>query len=102
MQKVKILGAATAMATLFFVAGTASAAPTCGLNNGEKATGEPIKIGAIVGETGLDDFSSAADSAGAYFDCVNANGGINGRPIEYIMHEPATREGVCGGIVMII
>ena len=29
------------------------------------------------------DWSSSTDAAAAYFACVNANGGINGRPIEY-------------------
>jgi branched-chain amino acid transport system substrate-binding protein len=55
----------------------------CGLSNGKKATGAPIKIGAIATESGGLDFSSAPRSAQAFFDCVNANGGINGRPIEY-------------------
>jgi len=55
----------------------------CGLASGEEATGEPIPVGAVVGETGPADFSSAAKGAGAFFDCVNANGGINGRPIDY-------------------
>lgn len=60
-----------------------TAAGECGLASGEKAVGDPIVVGAIVGETGPADFSSAADAADAYFDCVNANGGINGRPIDY-------------------
>jgi len=58
---------------------------SCGLNNGKAATGEPLPIGAVVGKTGPDDFSSAAGAAAAYFKCVNANGGINGRPVEYIV-----------------
>ena len=57
--------------------------PTCGLNNGKAASGEPIALGAVVGKTGPDDFSASALAAQAYFKCVNANGGINGRPIEY-------------------
>jgi branched-chain amino acid transport system substrate-binding protein len=57
----------------------------CGLNNGKKATGEPIAIGAVVGKTGPDDFSSSAQAAAAYFKCVNDNGGINGRPVDYIV-----------------
>lgn len=57
----------------------------CGLGNGKKATGEPIAIGAVVGKTGPDDFSSSAQAAAAYFKCVNDNGGINGRPIDYIV-----------------
>jgi len=60
----------------------AAAAPAAG-----KATGEPIKIGAVVGATGPADFSSASKGAQAYFDCVNANGGINGRPIEYLVED---------------
>ena len=59
--------------------------PDCGLSNGKKATGEPIAIGAVVGKTGPDDFSASASSAAAYFRCVNDNGGINGRPINYIV-----------------
>ncbi|HXV97015.1 MAG TPA: hypothetical protein VEC93_01230, partial [Anaerolineae bacterium] len=42
----------------------------CGLGNGEEATGEPINVGAVVGATGPDDFSSAAKGAAAYFNCV--------------------------------
>ena len=78
-----ILGLGVAVAT----AGPAAAAetPTCGLNNGKAATGEPIPIGAVVGKTGPDDFSSSARAADAFFKCVNANGGINGRPIKYIV-----------------
>ncbi|MCB1001396.1 MAG: ABC transporter substrate-binding protein [Acidimicrobiales bacterium] len=59
----------------------------CGLGTGEAATGDPIKIGAVVGKTGPADFSSASLGAAAYFDCVNANGGINGRPIEYLVED---------------
>jgi branched-chain amino acid transport system substrate-binding protein len=61
----------------------AFAADNCGLGNGKTAQGEPIQIGAVVGKTGPEDFSSSARAATAYFKCVNANGGINGRPIEY-------------------
>lgn len=62
-----------------------AAGPSCGLNNGQAASGEPINIGSIVGQTGPDDFSASAKSAQAYFDCVNANGGINGRPVNYLV-----------------
>jgi len=57
--------------------------PLCGLGNGQKATGEPILVGSVVGQTGPDDFSAGADAARAYFNCVNENGGINGQPIEF-------------------
>ena len=59
--------------------------PACGLGTGETATGEPIKVGGINGNAPPGDFSGGTDAAAAYFDCVNANGGINGRPIEYIV-----------------
>lgn len=59
--------------------------PSCGLNNGQKASGEPLPIGAVVGKTGPDDFSSSGAAAAAYFKCVNENGGIHGRPVEYIV-----------------
>jgi branched-chain amino acid transport system substrate-binding protein len=75
---------ATVAIVLLGWAATASAAPSCGLNNGKPATGEPIPIGSINGVTGPDDFSSSAKAAQAYFKCVNANGGINGRPVKYI------------------
>ena len=55
----------------------------CGLANGEAATGDPIKVGAIATASGGVDFSSSPKAAAAYFDCVNDNGGVNGRPIEY-------------------
>lgn len=89
-MKSHILGGAAAIAFLcLFSSGPAAAndKPKCGLNNGQTATGSPLKVGAIVGRTGPDDFSSAAKAAKAYFDCVNANGGINGRPIEYLVED---------------
>ncbi len=61
----------------------AAGAPKCGLDSGRAATGVPIEIGAIVGKTGPADFSGSAQAAAAYFACVNANGGINGRPVHY-------------------
>ncbi|MDO8361900.1 MAG: ABC transporter substrate-binding protein [Actinomycetota bacterium] len=67
--------------------GTGGDGLDCGLANGQPATGDPIKIGAVVGATGPADFSSAAQGAQAYFNCVNANGGINGRPIQYLVED---------------
>ena len=55
----------------------------CGMNTGEEATGEPIKLGGIATNIPGVDFTWIPQMAGIYFDCVNANGGINGRPIEY-------------------
>lgn len=59
----------------------------CGLNTGKKAEGAPLPIGALVSKTGPNDFSASSSSAAAYFKCVNDNGGINGRPIEYIVKD---------------
>ena len=86
MKKTTILGGAVATA-LTFAASGAMADDKCGLGNGKKASGEPIQIGAIVGKTGPEDFSSSARAAQAYFSCVNANGGINGRPIQYTVQD---------------
>lgn len=73
-----------ALALAATVSGNAMA-QSCGLANGKKATGTPIPVGAIIGQTGPDDFSSSGKSAAAYFKCVNENGGINGRPIDFEM-----------------
>lgn len=67
----------------------AAANAKCGAGNGKPATGEPIVIGGIVSATGPDNFSSSGLSASAYFKCVNANGGIHGRPIRYMMEDDA-------------
>ena len=65
----------------------------CGLGNGEKATGEPIKLGAIVTKQPGTDFTDGPNMSKAFFDCVNDNGGINGRPIEYIIEPEQTDPG---------
>ena len=53
------------------------------MNTGQKATGKPIPVGAVTSMSGIGSFKEADDAARAYFDCVNANGGIHGRPITY-------------------
>ncbi len=78
-------GSSTDAATGGTVAGKSTI--DCGENTGKPASGTPIKVGAIVGKTGPADFSSAAQAAQAYFDCVNANGGIHGQPIEYLVED---------------
>ena len=58
----------------------------CGAGTGKKATGKPIQF------DGLDmlipgvDFTTVGKMAKAYFGCVNDNGGINGRPINYTLY----------------
>jgi branched-chain amino acid transport system substrate-binding protein len=81
MKLTTLLAASAACLTM---AGAAQAATTCGANTGAAATGAPVKVGGIFGNGAPGDFSSSTTAARAYFDCVNANGGINGRPIEYL------------------
>jgi branched-chain amino acid transport system substrate-binding protein len=67
--------------------GKASATKSvCGLGTGKKATGRPIKLGTINMLIPGVDFTTIAKIAEAYFKCVNDNGGINGRPIQYIQY----------------
>jgi len=81
-----------------WVAPAMAVEPHCGLNNGKVATGEPIPIGSVNGVTGPDDFSSSGHAADAYFKCVNANGGINGRPIKYLMVDDQWRPDVASQV----
>ena len=67
--------------------GTTPSETKCGAGTGEKATGEPIKLGALVTKIPGIDFTDITDAANAYFTCVNDNGGINGRPVDYVVQE---------------
>jgi branched-chain amino acid transport system substrate-binding protein len=68
-------------------AGTASATKSvCGKGTGKKATGAPIKIGGIDMLIPGVDFTTVGKVAKAYFDCVNDNGGVGGRPIKYTLY----------------
>jgi branched-chain amino acid transport system substrate-binding protein len=78
-------GAQTAAAPVG--SGKASATKSiCGLGTGKKATGRPIKLGGIAMLIPGVDFTTIGKVAKAYFDCVNDNGGIRGRPIQYILY----------------
>jgi branched-chain amino acid transport system substrate-binding protein len=68
-------------------------ASDCGPTPGEKASGEPIKLGALATKQPGTDFSEIPRMADAYFKCVNDNGGINGRPIEYVIETEQTDPG---------
>jgi len=70
--------------------GSSANAAKCGLGNGQKASGDPIKLGAIVTKQPGTDFTGITGMAQAYFSCVNDNGGINGRPIQYIVESEQT------------
>jgi branched-chain amino acid transport system substrate-binding protein len=65
-------------------------ASKCGLGNGQKATGTPLMLGAIVTKQPGTDFTGITGMAQAYFSCVNDNGGINGRPIKYVVESEQT------------
>ena len=67
-----------------------AAAPKCGAGTGQKATGQPIKLGGIATKQPGTDFSDIPNMAKAYFDCVNDNGGIKGRPIQYLIETEQT------------
>ena len=45
------------------------------------AAGAPIKVGAVVSQTGAINFASSAQATKAYFDMVNRAGGVNGHKI---------------------
>jgi branched-chain amino acid transport system substrate-binding protein len=62
----------------------------CNAGTGQKATGEPIKLGGIFTKQPGTDFTDIANGAKAVFDCVNDNGGINGRPIQYLIETEQT------------
>ncbi len=65
-------------------------AARCGLGTGQKATGSPLTLGAIVTRQPGSDFTGITGIAQAYFNCVNDNGGINGHPIRYIVEPEQT------------
>ena len=65
----------------------------CGAGNGKKASGEPIKLGAIATKQPGTDFSEIPRTAQAYFKCVNDNGGIKGRPVQLTIETEQTDPG---------
>ena len=87
--------ATTAAATATTAAATATTAAAsggdftggigCGLNNGKKASGTAIKVGNVTTSVPGIDFTTGPAMMKGYFDCVNDNGGINGRPIQMLM-----------------
>jgi branched-chain amino acid transport system substrate-binding protein len=65
-------------------ASTSSGTSSCGPKPGTAATGTPITLGAINTKQPGTDFTDIENMEGAYFACVNANGGVNGHPITLI------------------
>jgi branched-chain amino acid transport system substrate-binding protein len=78
-------------------AATAADVTKCGSKPGQKATGTPIKVGAIVTKQPGTDFTDGATMADAYFTCVNDNGGINGHPIKYKFYTEQTNPAQIAG-----
>lgn len=64
--------------------GAAASLAACGKGT-KPASGAPITLGAIVTDVPGVDLTPVTDSTKAYFDCVNAHGGIDGRPIQYVV-----------------
>ncbi|MFN2465454.1 MAG: amino acid permease [Candidatus Dormibacteria bacterium] len=63
------------------VTNTSGSAGAAGLN-APVAAGAPIKVGAVVTETGAINFSASAQGTKAYFDMINKAGGVNGHQIQ--------------------
>lgn len=91
MKRIAYLLAGLFAAAVVVGASPAMAKPDCGLNTGKAATGQPIPIGAVTSITGIATFHEADQGAEAYFKCVNANGGIHGRPITYHEEDDQTK-----------
>jgi branched-chain amino acid transport system substrate-binding protein len=95
-----IATAATTRSTGKVGSGKASAPKSvCGLGNGKKATGSPIKLGAIATKQPGTDFTDIPVMAKAYFDCVNDNGGIYGHRIQYFIQTEQTDPGQNAALV---
>jgi branched-chain amino acid transport system substrate-binding protein len=74
--------------------GTATVSTSqCGTKPGTPATGTPIPLGAIATSQPGTSFTDIPNMAKAYFDCVNANGGIKGHPIKYYIETEQTNPG---------
>ncbi len=64
---------------------------SCGPKPGQKATGTPINIGTIDTKQPGTDFSDGPNMITAYFNCVNANGGVNGHPVKLFVQYDQTQ-----------
>jgi branched-chain amino acid transport system substrate-binding protein len=76
-------GTSSSSASASSPTGATVSTSACGTKPGVAATGTPINLGAIDTKEPGTDFSDIENMTGAYFACVNANGGINGHPIKY-------------------
>ena len=79
----------SASSTSTSAATASTSTSSCGTKPGVAATGSPIPLGAINTKQPGTDFTDIENMEGAYFACVNANGGVNGHPIKlYKLTEP--------------
>ncbi len=71
--------------------GSSTDTSSCGPKPGVKATGTPIKLGSINTKQPGTDFTDIPNMEQAYFNCVNANGGVNGHPIQLFIETDQTQ-----------
>jgi len=71
--------------------GSSSDTSSCGPKPGVKATGTPINIGTIDTKQPGTDFSDGPNMINAYYNCVNANGGVNGHPVHLFVQYDQTQ-----------
>jgi branched-chain amino acid transport system substrate-binding protein len=85
--------AASSSATSSTASSTSGSSDTssCGPKPGTAASGTAITLGAINTKQPGTDFTDIENMEGAYFACVNANGGVNGHPIKLIKLTEATQ-----------
>ena len=83
--------AAASSSTTTTAAAASTSTSSCGPKPGVAATGTPISLGAINTKEPGTDFTDIENMEGAYFACVNANGGVNGHPINLIKLTEATQ-----------
>jgi len=57
----------------------------CAADGGPQPTGDPIVVGSINAISGALQLAESSQAAAAVFDQYNADGGLNGRPIQYVM-----------------
>ena len=85
---------ATAALVLTGCGGNDGASDATGTNAGsstdDNSEAGPIHVGSISGITGQFRFPESAQAAEAYFEKVNAEGGINGRKIQYHVEDDKT------------
>lgn len=70
--------------------GASAATSSSSASSNSGASGAPIKVGAVTALTGPIPIPDGTNGAKAYFDSLNAKGGVNGHKIDYIVKDDAT------------